>query len=30
MKSLFLDLIRALIFVALFAGPAAVLMYFKG
>jgi len=30
MKSLFLDLIRALIFVALFAGPAALMMYLKG
>ena len=30
MKSLFIDLIRALIFVALFAGPAAFLMYIKG
>jgi len=30
MKSLLLDLIRALIFVALFAGPAALMMYFKG
>jgi len=30
MKSLFLDLIRALVFVALFAGPAALMMYFKG
>jgi len=30
MKSLFLDLIRALVFVALFAGPAALMMYLKG
>ncbi len=30
MKSLLTDLIRAIIFVALFAGPAAFLMYWKG
>jgi len=30
MKSLLTDLIRALVFVALFAGPAALMMYLKG
>ena len=30
MKSFFLDLIRAVFFVALFAGPAALMMLFKG